>query len=324
MGESRNIWGISGNELLKKVSSGVTICIPAYNEGENLGRLIKFISSQKSIFDITKEIIVDISGSSDNSRAVLDSLHETYEKIRVVDVGVRDGLINSVQRLILNSKTEIVVRCDADIIIESCTLDKLISEFSQSDVGIVGPRVVSLSDGSSLVERIHEVLYEIHHMVCLSHPKTTNLQVFRNDGNLKLPPGTQVEDIVLQDLVVSKGYRVKYVPDAMIYVLPPSTMKEYVRQRARNIENNLWYKHYTGVPSPTQNPRTIIKSTLRSLKRKSRHFSIYSLIEFLIIELGLTIYVRSRDAIFGSPKYEPWEHVRGTKPRGFYAPKEDK
>lgn len=291
----------------------ISVCIPAYNEESNLQELIDFVFSLPSIKDDLDEIIVDISGSTDSSRTILNTLSYKYGKINVIDVGIRDGLVRSIQRLLSSAEGDIIVRLDADLMLQWDTLDKLIAEFSSEDVGIVSPQIIPFCTLSSFVERIYSVSYKIHHLVCLISPKTTNLQVFRNIRDFEFPPSAQVEDILLQDMIVSKGYRAKYIPTAVVYINPPSNLKEYVRQRLRNIEIRKWYKNFSGNTTPTQNMSLVSKSILDGLRLKPIPFTISSLFEFLFLEAICISFVYIRDIILGPPIYKPWEPIQGTK-----------
>ncbi len=297
---------------LPSVGCKISVVIPAYNEYNNLKYLVPYLTNQTFYEWKITEILVDISGSSDSSRDLLDSFVRMNYNVHVIDTGIRDGIINSLKRLIGKAVGDIIVRMDADITFEDRTLDLLINEMNDPTVGIVGPRVVPRFDNQSFVNILSATAYNIHHLVSMSHPKTTNLQVFRNI-EFTFPKDARVEDILIQNIIVSKGFKVKYVPLAIINVSPPYTLKEYIKQRVRNIEIQEWYKKYSGKSSPTQKFQWVARAILKTFRKEKSETNLFGLIPFLIIEISCLTYTHLWRIFLGQPEYQPWEHIRGTK-----------
>lgn len=292
--------------------SAVSICIPAFNECNNLKHLIPFIERQNFDKYILKEIIVDISGSTDCSKDLLSTLSKVDERVHVIDIQIRDGLINSFRRLILTASGDAVVRIDADVTLNEETLNSLLNEMSEANIGIAGPRIVPKFDNKSFVNTLSRVSYNIHHLLSMRHPKTTNLQVFRNI-DLTIPQDAEVEDILLQSIIESKGYKARYVPTAIVNVSPPYNLFEYMKQSIRNIRIQRWFKLYSGKNSPTQNIPWVGGAILDFLKEKTNGFGILELSSFIVIESICFFYVRIIEKIIGQVQYRPWDHVNGTK-----------
>jgi glycosyltransferase involved in cell wall biosynthesis len=296
----------------KTLGYKISIIIPAYNEYNNLKYLIPHLEKLNFYSWKITEILVDISGSTDGSRDLLDSFVLVNDKVYVIDTGTRDGLIKSLMRLISRAVGDIIVRMDADITFEDQALDLLINEMSDPNVGIVGPRVVPRFDNKSFVNNISATAYNIHHLVSLSHPKTTNLQVFRN-VEITFPKDARVEDILIQNIILSKGFKVKYVQSSIINISPPYTLKEYIKQRVRNIEIQGWYKKYSGKSSPTQKFQWVARAILNAFGKNTGETNLFTLLSFLTIEISCLTFARSRRIFYGHIEYQPWEQTRGTK-----------
>lgn len=300
------------NVFVKSHMLGVSVCIPAYNECDNLKHLIPFIARQNFDKYLLKEILIDISGSTDCSNKLLSSLSKEDARVRVIDNHTRDGLINSLRRLISTATGDIIIRIDADITMKHDTITSLLREMSETKIGIVGPRIVPKFDNKNFVNSLSRVSYGIHHLLSIRHPKTTNLQVFRNI-DLTIPEDAEVEDILIQSIIESKGYRASYIPSVIVNISPPYKLIDYMKQSIRNIRIQRWFKLYSGKNSPTQSIPMVGRAILDFLKENSTKLIIIELSTFILLEGLCLFYVHIIEKIMGQKEYQPWNHITGTK-----------
>lgn len=288
----------------------VSIVIPALNESRNIKRLIAFFDKLKETSLLSIELIFDISGSTDNSSEVLKNILEYRNDIKFLDRDIKDGLYTSLAHLLVDAHSDVIVRMDADVSISQDSFYKLLLPFSSENVGLTAPRIVSKIVKENLVSKMHQLEYRIHHLVCLLRPKTTNVQLIRNIG-ISLPKRIGVEDIEIQNQIESKGYKVKYVPEAIAEILPPLHFKDYIRQRVRNIIIQRAHKKLNGVLSSTQDPRIVAKQTLLGIRNKKLPFFltfVFFAVELLCHGISLASSLNERYT-----DYFSWDPVNGTK-----------
>jgi succinoglycan biosynthesis protein ExoA len=62
---------------------GVTVAIPAFNEEEDIGRILKLFS--QSAYPNVVEILVADGGSTDRTREIIEDMGREDERIRLID-----------------------------------------------------------------------------------------------------------------------------------------------------------------------------------------------------------------------------------------------
>ncbi|MCR5746918.1 MAG: glycosyltransferase family 2 protein [Lachnospiraceae bacterium] len=131
------------------MTEGLTVIVPNYNKSEYIERCVKSIEDQ--IYKPDAVIIVD-DASTDNSRAVIDSLIKRYPNVRAYYKPENSGVSNTRNVGISLADTEYITFIDADDYY--CNDDKLKLEMAlQKEKGgdIIAYSVVKFiaSDGSS-------------------------------------------------------------------------------------------------------------------------------------------------------------------------------
>lgn len=288
----------------------LSVCIPAYNEERNIRTLLLQILKQDIHTAILQELIVDVSGSTDKTKDIVLDINKVYPIVKVIDIGKRDGLYNSLLRLIDESKGDYIVRIDADVSLREGVIEKLIYPLKSNSIGITGCKILVDTGKNSFVNMIVRTEYTIHNYISCIYPKTTNIQAFKRTPGA-LPRGFEIEDITLQNHIISKGYKALHVVDGSITIRPPDSVRALILQRIRSIDTQRHYTQKTGLHSPTQSimfaTRAIFKAIL------NREVNIYPLLVFLLVESSAHIYSYFKELLFGKVKYYVWDQVPGTK-----------
>ena len=122
----------------------ISILVPAYNESQNLGELIKQINENfsKSHFKNLYEIIIINDGSSDGTKDVVLNLYNDYENLKIINLKENYGKAYALDMGIQNSKGSIIATIDADLQYSAKNLLIMTDMIYQGEDLINGKRVV--------------------------------------------------------------------------------------------------------------------------------------------------------------------------------------
>ncbi len=94
----------------------VSIGIPAFNEGNNIGFLIQELLDQTTQDYELKSIVVASDASTDNTDSVVQSFNN--EKVKLIPNAVRQGQAAKQNQIIEACETDILVLLNGDILLE--------------------------------------------------------------------------------------------------------------------------------------------------------------------------------------------------------------
>lgn len=287
----------------------VSICIPAYNEERNIGRLLTHLSGHPLRSADIEEVLIEVSGSTDGTPAIVAGWSTRWTKVRAVDDGRRKGLFQALQDLIARSRGEIVVRVDADVTLMDATLDLLVEALRDPGVGIASPRIVPLPSASRWVSAATRAEWVLHHAVSERDPKTTLVQAFWKEG-VALPANALLEDAALQFALENSGRRPCYVADATIQISPPATIRGFLLQRIRTVRIIRTYVRRGYPVPPTASSARIAEGVFEVLRRGD--VQLWDLGVFAMLEAAARVWARLANQLAG-PAPGVWEPVDGTK-----------
>ena len=92
----------------------VSIGIPAYNEEQNIGHLVKALLKQGQQGWTLSEVIVGSDGSTDSTVSCVKNIHDS--RVQVLDLTIRRGICKVQNELVSRLSGDIVVLLDADIL----------------------------------------------------------------------------------------------------------------------------------------------------------------------------------------------------------------
>lgn len=117
-----------------KINPQVTLVIPAYNEYENLEKVVKgciaFLQGER----IAHEIIIVDDGSTDGTGRVAEDLRRKYKEIKVIHHETRKGMSGALKTGFLNASMQCVTFLPADGQISPQELKKLIDSLNGNDL----------------------------------------------------------------------------------------------------------------------------------------------------------------------------------------------
>ena len=220
---------------------GVTILVPAYNEGILIAESIKSLLA----LDYPEyEILVIDDGSTDNTYDVASRFIGDYGHavVRVV-TKKNSGKANALNVGIEHAKHDFVLCMDGDSKLSSDTLRRGIVHFMDKDVGGVAGNVKVINrdrlwtklqaleyiEGLNVIKKAEGFLHVVNIV-----PGAIGL--FRREALLDVggyDDDTFAEDCDLTLKLVFKGWRVKYEPRARSFTEAPDKLMDLLKQRYR-------------------------------------------------------------------------------------------
>jgi cellulose synthase/poly-beta-1,6-N-acetylglucosamine synthase-like glycosyltransferase len=207
----------------------VSIIVPAYKEkevNEVLGLLLKQHLPKRWRLD---KIVVVACGYK-KFQFLKD------EKILVIKETKRSGKAHAMNLALkaINSSSnpDAIVVHNADVFSKAGMLKNLLRLFKDSDVGLTCVRPVPLNDSNNFVGFLNTLVWDLHHLVSLNNTKVGEVFAFRNV--VKKIPGTIVTDeAYVESLLKNMGYKIVYVPRAVVFNMGPKILSEFIEQRRR-------------------------------------------------------------------------------------------
>ncbi|OGK15518.1 hypothetical protein A2774_04480 [Candidatus Roizmanbacteria bacterium RIFCSPHIGHO2_01_FULL_39_12c] len=219
--------------------SSITVGIPAYNEAENIGNLLKNLLKQKNTKFFAKEIIISSDGSDDNTIAVINSFSEP--KIKLIDNKDRQGAARGLNQIIQAAEGDILVLLDADVRIkDSFFLEKIAISLKEKQASLAGAYYAELKP-RSLFAKVLNVSMQIKHRLFSSFNKGDNIYTCHGRARalaynfykkLHLPVSVGNDMYVY---LKCKEFNLKYcyVPEAIVWYRLPETLKDHQKQSVR-------------------------------------------------------------------------------------------
>ncbi len=292
----------SKNQL--PVSIGVCI----YNEEKNIAQLLRSLLAQKTDAVEIREIIIISSGSTDRTDAIVSDFLKSSANFKLLIQKKREGKASALNLFFEHASHEILAIVNGDIILKEDTIEKLVSPLHDQGVGMTGGHPIPLNDKNRLTGFTVHLLWNLHHLISLRNPKLGEIIALRNV--VQIPDDTAVDEAWIEAIIKSKGFRILYVPEAIVYNRGPETISDFLKQRRRIFAGHLHIRRKTGYRLSTMDSLDILLLTLKSLKFDIKDI-LYTpgaiLLELIGRALGFyDFYIRKRNPYI-------WDAIRTTK-----------
>lgn len=216
----------------------LTVCIPAYNEAQNIGRILHAVLNQEPIgYELTR-VIVYSDASVDATAAIARAIGD--KRVEVVEGAVRSGKAAGINHMFSMAQTDAVVLLDADSIVPSNqVLSKLVRCMHEHDASLVSGSCKPLSPRSFLQRLLVLGVEAWQELIS----RTPNSDMYRCGGQLVLMrkdlyahisyPKTSADDVYPYIVAKERGLNYAYDVTAQIYYKLPSTYRDFFRQQTR-------------------------------------------------------------------------------------------
>jgi len=287
----------------------VTVGVPAYNERGRIGCLLHQILDQKDV--VLENVIFNVSGSTDGTSDEITSAAQNCSAsslVKIIDNHVRAGKAAALNDILRTCDSDVLIFIDGDVRLGESCLRNILNPFSQvPSVGVVSGNVMSLNDDGSVFSFISQLERQLHHELCLylaltnQAPKVNGTFFAIKKGVVScLPTETVSDDEYISCCAQKKGYRVVYVPEAVVYTRDPAGFQEYVAKRRRIFGGHFLIKEAMGYTVPTTRFSQTVPRLLRYSMRHRKNIFYTS----VMVLLQLVAYVLAfSDVAAGNVRY---------------------
>ena len=235
----------------------VTVVIPLYNEGRTIYDTIASIIKADYPADKLEVVVVDDCSTDDSYEHACRAARD-FTNVRVLrnphNMGKRKGINHAVRE----SRSEIIVSIDSDVIVFPTAIRELVARFTAPDIAAVGGRIHVSNPNDNWLTRLQTIKYYfgqehlknlergLKSVLCLSGCLTAyrrhvlmQLEPILENRNLLGIPIKYGEDRYLTHQIVKAGYRTVMTMDAMCFTKAPTTLKGYFNQQLRWKRSNI-------------------------------------------------------------------------------------
>jgi glycosyltransferase involved in cell wall biosynthesis len=130
------------NNLIQSSIPTVSIGIPAYNEEQNIEKLLRALLSQSQRYYLLEKVVVVCDGCTDQTVPIVQKLQKKYPIIHLLDSQSRGGKSQALNSIYDSVNSDFLLTLDADILpAQSTFLDNLVNYAQRHpDALVVGPR----------------------------------------------------------------------------------------------------------------------------------------------------------------------------------------
>jgi len=280
----------------------VSIAVPAYNEERNIGLLIDSLRAQRSRRAEIVEIVVIASGCTDRTAEVVrERMQRRGVRVRLIQEAERHGKVTAINTYLRHGDPHVqaICLCSADLLVAPDAIERLVQcLLLNKDVGMCGARPMPTNGHGTFLGEAAHFLWHMHHRVALEAPKLGEMIMLRSGIVEALPIESAVDEATLEQRVSQAGYRLAYVPEAVVHNHAPRTVREFVRQRRRIAAGHYWLRAVSGYAVSTMNWQRTARLTLAELASSSPQRSLFAIgtigIEVLSRGLGWYDFVNNR------------------------------
>ncbi len=304
--------------ILKESTASVSVGICATTELENALRLTNQILELSHGRMSSLEILV-----ATPNHQLARELAGLDPRIIVLFERKREGKASALNKIIRHASGDILVLACADIRIARNTIPKLVEGLMDNqEWGAVDSNIELVNGDELLMDRVSNILWGTHNATLdeldaqdrLGHV-AGDLVAVRRDLIEQLP------DVINDDAYVAlrvqeKGFRVKRVKDAPVWIAGPRTPTDYLYQRSRVLQGHLQLiRRFGKMPTTFEfqvlwRPKRYLKVLVRTVARLGPSHLMPLIIAGLLELLSFQVAVVSSLTKHGQ---KPWRIVETTK-----------
>lgn len=216
----------------------ISIVITSFKEPLTIGKAIDSFLKQK----IKEKYEIIVSCPDKETTDVVKKYSKKFKQVKhFKDPGIgKMAALNLLFKKI--KKSSILIFTDGDVYVSNSSVNIILDAFRDKQVGCVAGRPVPLNDKNIMFGYWAHLLLFGAHIARLTRSNEENyftcsgyLFAFRN-GVVKEIPTNVPEDAIIPFMFLVEGYKIKYLPEAQVFVKYPDNFKDWLNQRVRTIK----------------------------------------------------------------------------------------
>jgi len=294
----------------------ISIIITAFKEPDTIGKAIKSFIKQ----DIEQDYELIVMAPDNETLLEAKKYKDKNPKIKLIrDPG--KGKSYAINKLFPKLKGEILIFTDGDVFVSENSVDNILKEFKDPEIGCVTGRPVPTEDRSTKYGYWANFLFHSAHRMRLNAKNENKflecsgyLWAFRN-SIIKEFPLDVAEDTIIPFFFWEKDYKIGYAEDALVYVKNVDNWEEWLSQKIRTSRAHETLDKYVDT-SKTPRTKTFTNEALgifslftypRSLKQLFWSFQLLFARFYMWLLVFKDVYIKKREHKDG------WERVESTK-----------
>jgi cellulose synthase/poly-beta-1,6-N-acetylglucosamine synthase-like glycosyltransferase len=216
------------------------------------------------------EIVVVASGCSDRTAQLVNEMAACDRRVRLLLQSARMGKADAINAYLRerDSRANVIVLSSTDIVMRPGCLARLLDALRDDPaLGMVGARTRPVNPKGSLVGDMVHFLWDLHHERACQVPKLGETVAVRADLMLPLHAECAVDEAWMEAVATQRGYRLGYVPAAVVCNRGPDNLREYFEQRRRIAAGHYWLRRAAGYSVSTLDWMAVAPLALRRLGR---------------------------------------------------------
>lgn len=287
----------------------LVIAICAYNEENNIGRILRNLVSEQSLPKSCR-ILVVCSGCTDLTPQIVMQFQAQDSRIEPLIEKRRTGKANALNRIFRTAREsgDVLVLVNADALPKSGSVMLLVSRLESSDVGAAFAQPVPFEGFRGACYGIVRVVWHLHHIISVRQmPKLSGeLCAIRASCLREIPAKVATDEPYIELAIRRQGYRILYVPEAFVNIRCPTNAVDLLKQRKRIWVGHIQLQNETGFKVSTTSFGNILKVVSALKPTEVLYLSLGAFLE-VIARFQAQMEVRKGAIPF------VWEPIRSTK-----------
>lgn len=224
----------------------------------------------------------------------------------------RSGKARALNNIFSHASTsEKLILINADAIPAPGSLMKLANALDDEAIGAVSGHPVPISKSPTLSSMIVQLIWELHHEVSVreSVKLSGELCVVRPFLVKRIPTNLATDEPYIEMLIRRQEYRIGYVPEAVVYIRCPESLREIFDHRRRIWVGHLQIKQAEGYTVSTSDFRKILSTLAKSFRSHIKEAPALA----LLISIDLCSYLLARSDLSKGKVPFIWEMLKSTK-----------
>ena len=263
-----------------------SVCITAYNEEANIGKILDAMINQHLHEVAITEIVVVASACTDNTVPIVREFMEKDPRVKLIEQEQRLGKTAAINAFLEVAQEDICVLESGDTLPHESAVEHLVRMFKDPNVGMTGAHKVPVNTPDHLVSLFTYLRLQLEHELSLDIPRLGEMIAFRKVFDY-IPPDVAMDEAFVEAFMVKRGMEVRYAPDAVVYNTGPTTIGDFVRQRRRNHAGHLYLKHKYGYKVSSLRKRKVAWVAMKQVAR-----ALWGVVQ-LIYVLGMLAFLEA-------------------------------